>query len=301
MENALVGGDDELAVGHFAGGADDLGRGANPVGKLEHPGGGFRVGEHRRLGVHPDQVPQAPGLEFLVNDAGRVPKQHLGAGGPLDVGTQVAVRRPQDLFALGRQMIHQLDRDARSHHPVGPGLDRGGGIGIDDHGMVGVGVAETGKLIRRTGQIQRACRLQRRHQHRLAGAEDLRRFPHEANPRNHEHIGAAIPAKARHFQAVANEAATGLGKLLQLRIDIIMRHHRGIPAPEQVHNRRPQGLPLPRARRIRRHRPVEVLPHQPRIGDQAVLVEKVIGANFPHGEIPGWPHILTRRKKRKVE
>src|SRR5690606_40455528 len=66
---------------------------------------------------------------------------------------------------------------------------RSGGVGIHHHGPVRVLITESGEFVNRTADIQRAGSVQGGHQHPLFGAEDLRRFTHEAHAGYHQGAG----------------------------------------------------------------------------------------------------------------
>ncbi|MNG24070.1 hypothetical protein D3C84_1087540 [compost metagenome] len=89
-----------------------------------------------------------------MNDAGTVPQQHVGTGLTLNVGAQVLVRPPDDGFAVIHQAFDDFQRTARRHHPVRTGFDRRRGIGVNHHRTLRMLVAECGKLIDRTPQVQ---------------------------------------------------------------------------------------------------------------------------------------------------
>ena len=53
-----------------------------------------------------------------------------------------------------RQVLGHLQCDARCHNPIGTGLNRGRGIGIDHHLALRVGIAEGCKLVRGTTKVE---------------------------------------------------------------------------------------------------------------------------------------------------
>ena len=95
-------------------------------------------------------------FEFVVYDARALPQQHVCAGLLLDVGTEVAIGRPDDFFALFFQVRDDFQCDGGGDHPVGACFDFGGGIGVHDYGAVGMRVAERGEFVNRAAQIKRA-------------------------------------------------------------------------------------------------------------------------------------------------
>ena len=171
--------------------------------------------QHRGVGVGALQVGNAAGLELLVHDTGAVPHQDVGAGFPAHIITQVTVRGPDDLLALVGQVLRHRQRDARGHHPVRPGLHRGGGVGVHHHLAIGVLVTKRGELVDRAAQVQGTGRLQGRHQHALVRGENLGRLPHEPDPGHNQGGGRMIVTEAGHFQGIGY-AATGL---LRQRLD----------------------------------------------------------------------------------
>ena len=112
VEDAPVGGDDEGVVGKFLRRLDDLAGGAHPVGDVDHRGGGLWMHQHAGIRIDPLDVFEPLELELLVDDAGAVPEQHVGAGPGPYVGTEVLVRRPEDLLAPGGQMLDDLQSHA---------------------------------------------------------------------------------------------------------------------------------------------------------------------------------------------
>ena len=105
--------------------------------------------QHRGIRVVAGKILQGCGLEALMNNTAGLPDQHVGTGYPLDIVTQVAVRRPEDFFTLGMQVSDHVYSDARGHHPVGAGLHLCTGVGVYNHGALRMRVAERDEFIRR--------------------------------------------------------------------------------------------------------------------------------------------------------
>mmetsp|Transcript_6218 Transcript_6218/g.25153 ORF Transcript_6218/g.25153 Transcript_6218/m.25153 type:complete len:345 (-) Transcript_6218:315-1349(-) len=219
------------------------------MGHVDDALGRFRVHQDLRLRMLLAQQLQLQALELVVHDAGAVPHQHVGAGLFLDVAAQVAVGRPQDFLAAGMQVGHDLQRAGTGHHPVGPGLHGGAGVGVDDDLAVRVGVAKTREVIRRAAQVQRAGRVQVGHQHALFGAEDLGRLAHEAHAGHHQGLGGMVAAEAGHFQRVGHAAAGGQREVLQRAVDVVVGDEHGVVLLQQ--RRRTLGQALAVAGRQR--------------------------------------------------
>jgi hypothetical protein len=151
------------------------------------------------------------------------------------------------LFPAFVQVAHDVERDCRSDHPSGTRLDRGARIRIDHHGALGVLVAETGKFIGRTTQIERAVRIEIGHEHALLRIEDLRGLAHEAHARDHQRRRGLRPPKTRHFERVCHAAAGLLGEVLDVGLDVVVREQRRVPLFEQPFDARLQFAALPRA------------------------------------------------------
>ena len=175
-----------------------------------------------------------------MHDACAAPQQHVGIGAALDVAAEVLVRRPQDLLAIGGQMLDDGQGNAAGHHPIGQRLHLHGGVGVDDHGPVRVFVAEGFEILRRTAKVQGALRLQRRHEHLFVGRQDFRRLAHEANAGDDQGAGRMVTAKAGHLQGVGNESAGFLSQILHIAVHVVVRHQHGIARLEQFSDARLQ-------------------------------------------------------------
>ncbi len=166
----------------------------------------------RRLGVDEDERPgcsraeelELDPLELLVDDAGAVPRQHVGAGLAGDVVAEVAVGRPQDLLAPLGEVAHDRQRAGAGDDPVGPRLHGGARVRVDDDRPVGVRVAEGGELIRRAADVERARRVEVGREDALLGAQDLRRLAHEADAGDDERLAGW----SRPKRAISSESAT---------------------------------------------------------------------------------------------
>src|SRR5690606_32479103 len=202
VENALVGGDDDAFVGQVAGGGDELGGGAHGIGHLHHVARGFGVHQDGGVGVEGLQLLEAAELELLVDDTAAVPQQHIGAGLLLHIAAQVLVGGPEDLLPPAIQVVDDIEGDAGGDHPVGPGLHRRRGVGVDHHGAVGVLVAEGGEFLGGAADVQGAGGLEGGHQHALFGGEDLGGLAHELDAAHQQGRGPVLLAEARHFEGI---------------------------------------------------------------------------------------------------
>ncbi|MNS88892.1 hypothetical protein D3C72_1228840 [compost metagenome] len=211
VQDAVVGGDDELGRVQLLCGLDQLRGRADHIGLRHHVFRRFRVHQDLGVGEFAAQQVQLDALELVVHQARALPQQHVGAGLLLDIAAQVLVGCPQDLLALRMQVLDDLQADAGGHHPVRARLHGGAGVGVDHHGAVRVRIAEGGELIGRATQVERAGRVQVRHQHGLLGAQDLGGLAHEAHAGHDQRLGGMIAAEARHFQRIRHAAAGFLG------------------------------------------------------------------------------------------
>ena len=73
VENAAICGDDEGVVFHGCCGANNLGGRAHQIRLIDHVKGGFRMHQHRRIGIFAVQLDQFPRLELIMDDAGALP------------------------------------------------------------------------------------------------------------------------------------------------------------------------------------------------------------------------------------
>ena len=230
VEDAVVGGDDELGLRPLLGRPDELGGGAHLVGHGDDLLRRLRMDEDGRPGVLGPEFAQLLRLEGLVDDAAALPQEHVGAGDLADVLAQVTVRRPEDGLAPVGQVAHHPGSDGGGHDPVGPRLHLGGGIGVDHHGPVGVGIAEGTEFPGGAAQVQGALRLQGGHEDPLLGAQDPGRFAHETDTGHHQGSRLGAGAEAGHLQGVADEAAGLLGQGLEGVVHVVVGHQGGVLA-----------------------------------------------------------------------
>ena len=178
--------------------------------------------QHAGLGVLLAQQLELQAFELVVDDAGAVPQQHVGAGLLLDVAAQMPVGCPQDLLPQRSQVAHDGHGARAGHHPVGACLDGRTAVGVDHHGAVGVRVAERGERVGRAAQVERAGGLQIGHQHALGRRQDLGRLTHETNAGDDQRAGRMVAAETGHLERVG-DAATGLERqVLQVAIDVVV-------------------------------------------------------------------------------
>ncbi len=176
---------------------------------------------------------QLQALELVVHDARAVPQQHVGAGLLLDVAAEVAVGGPQDLLALGLQVVHHGQRAGTGHHPVGARLHGGAGVGVDDDGAVGMGVAEGGEVVGRAAEIERAGGVEVGHQHALARRQDLGGLAHEAHAGHHQGLLRGVAAEAGHLEGIGDAAAGLESQVLQVAVHVVVGDQRRVVLPEQ--------------------------------------------------------------------
>ncbi|MNN20484.1 hypothetical protein D3C81_1337650 [compost metagenome] len=180
--------------------------------------------QDRRIRIQRLEVFQLLRLELLMDDAGAIPEQHVRPGLALDVASQMLVRCPQDRLAVIHQVLDDFHRATGSHYPVGARLHGCRCVRVDHHGALRMLVAERRELLDRTAQVQRAGRLQGRHQHSLLRIEDLRRLAHETDASHHHRLRRMLVAEARHLEGVRYATTGLLGQRLDHRVAVIVRH-----------------------------------------------------------------------------
>ena len=247
VKNALVGGDDEGVRVQLPGGLDDAGGGADHIGLFEDGRRGLRVRQHFRLGVALPEFRQFPALEFLVDDATALPQDHLGPGLLLHIFPQIFVRRPDDLLSRRRQALDHLHRAAGGDHPVGPGLHRGAGVGVDHHSVIGMTVAEGPEFVGGATQVQGAFRMEVRHQHPFFRVQDLGGFAHEAHAADDKGGGVRLVAEPGHVQGVGDATAGLVGKPLQVGVRVVVGDHHGVLFPQALFDLVQALVPFPLA------------------------------------------------------
>lgn len=99
VQDAEIGRDDETRRVELHGRVDQLRGRADDVGLRDDALRRFRMHEHLRVGIFRAQQVELDALEFVVNEAGSLPHQHVGAGFLLNIATEMAIRRPDDLLA----------------------------------------------------------------------------------------------------------------------------------------------------------------------------------------------------------
>ena len=169
-----------------------------------------------------------------MNDTRGLPKKHVGTSCALYVRAQVSVWRPDDFFALGMQMLDDLEANTGRDHPVGTRFDGSAGIGVDHHRAVGMFVAEFRKFVRWAAQIERTLGFQFRHQHAFFRVEDFRSLAHKAYAAHHHCLCGMVSAKARHFQRVRDATTCFFSQILQIRMHIIVRNEHCVLFLEQT-------------------------------------------------------------------
>ncbi|MCY1373291.1 hypothetical protein D9M69_605560 [compost metagenome] len=101
-------------------------------------------------------------------------------------------------------------------------------------------IAEGGEFVGRATQVERAGRIQVRHQHGLLGAEDLGGLAHEAHAGHHQGLGVVVAAEARHFEGVGDAAPGFFGEVLQVGVDVVVRHQHRVAFLQQAADTRLQ-------------------------------------------------------------
>ena len=134
-------------------------------------------------------------------------------------------------------------------------------------------ITERGKLVYLTSQIERAGRLQRRHQNALFRAQNLGRLTHEANTGNNQRGGRVITTKPGHFKRVGDAATGLLGQLLQQGVGVVVGNQNGVLCLQRCCNTGLVVCLLCIAKRSRR------------LGIQVCLNEQTLG-NLGHGLYP---------------
>ena len=168
---------------------------------------------------------QRLGFEFVVHNAGPLPAEDVSACLLLNIIAEMSVRCPDNFLPQAVQMLNQLNGDAGGHDPVCPRFYRRGGVGINHHGTVRMGVAEGGERVNRAAKIERTLGIQRRHQNGFFRAENFRRFAHKTHASNKQRGSRMFCAKARHLQRVRDAAPGLFRQLLDFRVGVVMRHH----------------------------------------------------------------------------
>ena len=209
-------------MGHLGGSFDDLCCRTHPIREFDHRCRRFRVHQHRGIRMDLFEVGYTPGLELLMDNAGTIPHQDIRTRLPANVVTEMPVGGPDDFSVFRRQVLGHLQCDARCHNPIGTGLNRGRGIGIDHHLALRVGIAEGCKLVRGTTKVQGAGCLEVGHQHPFTRGQYLCGLAHEFDPGNDQGLSGVIPPEPGHFQGIRDTAPGGLSQGLNLGRRVVM-------------------------------------------------------------------------------
>ncbi len=89
-------------------------------------------------------------------------------------------------------------------------------------------IAPARERLGRASEIERAGRLQIRHQHALFGRQDLRGLAHEAHAGNDQRARRVIATEARHLERVGHATARFQRKVLQLAVHVVVRNQHRI-------------------------------------------------------------------------
>ena len=85
-------------------------------------------------------------------------------------------------------------------------------------------IAKCRKRIGRTTQIKRAAGIEVGHEDFFVRAQNLGGFAHETNTRDDKGFGRIVPSETRHFQRVCDTSAGFFCQILNIAIDVVMRH-----------------------------------------------------------------------------
>ncbi len=121
------------------------------------------------------------------------------------------------------QVGNNIESYRRCDHPVGTRFDGRAGVGIHDHCAIGMRIAKCSEFVSLATKIERASRIQIRHQDALFRAQYFRCFAHEFDPGHDQGLRGVITPETRHFQGIRHASAGFLGQILQIGVDIIMR------------------------------------------------------------------------------
>jgi hypothetical protein len=130
-------------------------------------------------------------------------------------------------------------------------------------------VAEAGEVIRRAAEVERAGRFEVWHQHAFFGAQDLGRLAHEAHAGDDQRLAGVVAAETGHFERVRDAAAGLERQVLDVAVDVVVRHEHGVVFLQQG-----RGARLP----------VDALLRRQRLGDLGPGVGGAAGAG---GVLPG--------------
>ena len=90
------------------------------------------------------------------------------------------------------------------------------------------------RLHRRAAEVERAGGVEIGHQDPLARRQDLGRLAHEAHAGHDQGLRGMVTAESRHLQRVRDAAAGFLGQVLQVPIDVVVRHQHRLLLLEQL-------------------------------------------------------------------
>ena len=136
----------------------------------------------------------------------------------------MTVWRPNNLLALFVKMFHDIETNRRGHHPIRARFHGCAGVGIDHDSSIRMLITERGEFIHRAAKIQRAGRVEIRHQDDFIRREYLRRLAHETYTSNHQGLCSMIAAETCHLQRVRHATACFFSEVLQVGVNVVMRH-----------------------------------------------------------------------------
>ncbi len=179
--------------------------------------------QHKGVGVLALQLHEFLQRELLVHMAGAIPQQHLPSGHRIYIISEIPVRS-EYYFLVGGKRLHYFAGVRRCHHHIGERFHRRRCVDVAYHRVPRMSLDESLELIGRTRVGQRASGIDVGHQHRLVGAENLRRLPHEVNAAEHYHPVGKRAGNLRQGQGVADK----IGHILDFPFLVIMGQDHGV-------------------------------------------------------------------------
>ncbi len=98
-KDTAIGGDDQLLMRQCFRRLNQLAGRSHRIRQFNHRLWRFGMHQNGRLRIERLHAPQRLSLELVMDNAGALPTQHVGAGLLLHVAAEMAIRRPDDLLA----------------------------------------------------------------------------------------------------------------------------------------------------------------------------------------------------------
>ena len=216
-DNRIGGG--RLAKGnHFFGAANAV---ANVAGGLGH----FGVSDYGRVGECRFEVGELLRLVLGVRPAVTVPQNHI-ASGLLDNPRAEVLVGAEDDFAVGGNLLYDVERVAAGADDVAERLDFRAAIYVGDYERVGVLFLEDGKLDGVAKLFECAARGVVGQDDRLCRIEDFRGLRHKIDARERDYVGVGFLRLTRQPERVAHV----VGNLLDFFAHVIVRQNNGVAA-----------------------------------------------------------------------